>query len=115
MLKWPDALNLAKQGNPEPDRKVVKTEAEWRKLLLAVLTTGIYEMFFAEPPSFDSLMADLRELEDRVNRRPRNDEGSSLPTPWQNRVIRMHPSLLPLLRWRIEPDRATHKQEVGRR
>jgi hypothetical protein len=26
------------------------------------------EMFFVEPPPFDSLMADLRELEDRVNR-----------------------------------------------
>jgi peptide-methionine (R)-S-oxide reductase len=33
MLKWPDVLNLAKQGNPEPERKVVKTEAEWRKQL----------------------------------------------------------------------------------
>jgi hypothetical protein len=25
-------------------------------------------MFFAEPPPFDNVMADLRELEDRVNR-----------------------------------------------
>jgi hypothetical protein len=25
------------------------------------------EMFFAEPPPFESLMADLRELEERVN------------------------------------------------
>jgi hypothetical protein len=25
------------------------------------------EMFFTEPPPFDSLMADLKELEDRVN------------------------------------------------
>ncbi len=33
MLKWPDVLNLAKNGNPAPDRKVVKTDAEWRKQL----------------------------------------------------------------------------------
>jgi len=25
-------------------------------------------MFFAEPPPFDTVMSDLRELEDRVNR-----------------------------------------------
>jgi hypothetical protein len=29
------------------------------------------EMFFTEAPSFDSVMADLRELEDRVNQRRR--------------------------------------------
>jgi methionine-R-sulfoxide reductase len=33
MLQWNDVLNLAKTGNPAPDRKVVKTEAEWRKQL----------------------------------------------------------------------------------
>jgi peptide-methionine (R)-S-oxide reductase len=33
MLKWPDILNLAKNGNPAPARKVVKTDAEWRKQL----------------------------------------------------------------------------------
>ncbi len=33
MLKWPDVLNLAKGGNPAPDRKVVKTDAEWRAQL----------------------------------------------------------------------------------
>ena len=33
MLKWPDVLNLAKGGNPAPDRKVVKTDAEWQQLL----------------------------------------------------------------------------------
>jgi len=31
MLKWPDGLNMAKNGNPAPDRKVVKTDAEWRE------------------------------------------------------------------------------------
>jgi hypothetical protein len=33
MLKWPDVLNLAKGGNPAPDRKTVKTDAEWREQL----------------------------------------------------------------------------------
>src|ERR1700679_2652703 len=33
MLKWSDILNLAKNGNPAPDRKVVKTDAEWRRQL----------------------------------------------------------------------------------
>lgn len=32
-LKWPDVLKLAKQGNPPPGPKVVKTDAEWRKQL----------------------------------------------------------------------------------
>src|ERR1017187_1518367 len=33
MLNWPDVLNLAKTGNPAPDRKVIKTDAEWRQQL----------------------------------------------------------------------------------
>src|SRR3984957_13572769 len=33
MLTWPDVLKLAKSGNPAPDRKVVKTDDEWRKQL----------------------------------------------------------------------------------
>jgi methionine-R-sulfoxide reductase len=33
MLRWPDVLNLAKNGNPTPDRKLVKTDAEWRQQL----------------------------------------------------------------------------------
>src|SRR5664279_3785950 len=33
MLRWPDVLNLAKNGNATPDRKVVKTDAEWRQQL----------------------------------------------------------------------------------
>lgn len=33
MLKWSDVLRLAKNGNPPPGRKVVKTEAEWRQQL----------------------------------------------------------------------------------
>jgi hypothetical protein len=27
MLKWPDVLNLARNGNPAPDRRLEKTEA----------------------------------------------------------------------------------------
>jgi peptide-methionine (R)-S-oxide reductase len=33
ILKWQDVLDLAKKGNPLPDRKVVKTDAEWREQL----------------------------------------------------------------------------------
>ncbi|MBS1809069.1 MAG: peptide-methionine (R)-S-oxide reductase MsrB [Acidobacteria bacterium] len=33
MLKWLDVLKYARNGNPEPDRKVVKTEEEWEAQL----------------------------------------------------------------------------------
>jgi len=33
MLKWKDVVSFAEKANPEPDHKVVKTEAEWRKQL----------------------------------------------------------------------------------
>ncbi|MEL6637723.1 MAG: peptide-methionine (R)-S-oxide reductase MsrB [Bacteroidota bacterium] len=33
MLYWLDVLKLANNGNPPPDRRVEKTEAEWRDLL----------------------------------------------------------------------------------
>jgi methionine-R-sulfoxide reductase len=33
MLKWNDVLNFAKTGSPKADRKVVKTEVEWRAQL----------------------------------------------------------------------------------
>jgi len=33
MLTWKDILALAQKGNPKPDRKVVKTEAEWKAQL----------------------------------------------------------------------------------
>jgi methionine-R-sulfoxide reductase len=33
MLTWPDVLSLAKNGNPAPDHKVVKTDEEWRAQL----------------------------------------------------------------------------------
>jgi methionine-R-sulfoxide reductase len=32
-LKWQDVLNFAETGNPRPDRKVVKTVAEWHHQL----------------------------------------------------------------------------------
>ena len=33
MLKWPDILTYANEGNPSPDRRVEKTEAEWKEIL----------------------------------------------------------------------------------
>ena len=33
MLKWPDIINFASKGNPSPDRKVIKTEEEWKAQL----------------------------------------------------------------------------------
>jgi methionine-R-sulfoxide reductase len=33
MLRWPDVLKIASDGNPAPDHKVVKTETEWRAQL----------------------------------------------------------------------------------
>jgi methionine-R-sulfoxide reductase len=32
-MKWIDVLKYAKQGSPEPDRRVVKSDEEWKKLL----------------------------------------------------------------------------------
>jgi methionine-R-sulfoxide reductase len=33
MLKWKDVIDFASNGNPDPDRKVVKTEEEWKAQL----------------------------------------------------------------------------------
>ena len=33
MLRWKDIIHFTANRNPEPDRRVVKTEAEWRKIL----------------------------------------------------------------------------------
>lgn len=33
MLTWDDLLSYSKKGNPEPDRRVEKPEAEWREQL----------------------------------------------------------------------------------
>jgi methionine-R-sulfoxide reductase len=40
MLKWNDVIRFADKGNPEPDRRVGKTEEEWR----AQLTTEQYQV-----------------------------------------------------------------------
>ncbi|MEM7380344.1 MAG: peptide-methionine (R)-S-oxide reductase MsrB [Bacteroidota bacterium] len=33
MLRWKDIIHFSVNGNPEPDRRVEKTEEEWRKQL----------------------------------------------------------------------------------
>lgn len=33
MLKWTDVMTFATKGNPEPERKVEKTDAEWEAML----------------------------------------------------------------------------------
>ena len=35
MLKWNDILSIAKTGNPEPERRVEKSHAEWESELTA--------------------------------------------------------------------------------
>ena len=32
-LRWKDVLQFAREGNPEPDQKVAKNDAEWRQQL----------------------------------------------------------------------------------
>jgi peptide-methionine (R)-S-oxide reductase len=34
-MKWSDVLMFAKNGNPQPDKKVVKSDEEWKKELNA--------------------------------------------------------------------------------
>ncbi len=33
MINWNSIIKIAKNGNPKPDQKVVKTDAEWKALL----------------------------------------------------------------------------------
>ncbi len=33
MLTWKDVINFSVKGNPKPDRRVEKTEQEWREIL----------------------------------------------------------------------------------
>ena len=33
MLRWNDVVRWARDGNPEPDHRVTRTDAEWRRLL----------------------------------------------------------------------------------
>ena len=35
MLNWNDVLNFANNGNPSPDRRVDKSDDEWKKILTA--------------------------------------------------------------------------------
>jgi len=54
--------DLAKPGSLRvcpPDSQITEIRSDYRDMR---------EMFFAEPPPFDTVMSDLRELEDRVNR-----------------------------------------------
>ena len=54
--------DLAKPGSLRvcpPDDNFPRIRSDYRDMR---------EMFFVEPPPFDSLIADLRELEDQVNR-----------------------------------------------
>lgn len=32
-MKWTDVLHYANKGNPEPDKRVVKTDDEWKSIL----------------------------------------------------------------------------------
>ena len=33
VLNWKDVLGFANNGNPEPDRRVEKTDSEWKQQL----------------------------------------------------------------------------------
>lgn len=33
-LTWKDVINFSVKGNPVPDRRVEKTEAEWKEILI---------------------------------------------------------------------------------
>ena len=39
MLKWLDVLKFANNGNPEPDRRVEKTDEEWKAILTPLETS----------------------------------------------------------------------------
>ncbi len=38
MLNWKDVIKFASHGNREPDRRVEKTEEEWKELLECTLS-----------------------------------------------------------------------------
>jgi methionine-R-sulfoxide reductase len=57
MLKWNDVLGFARDGNPAPDRKVIKTETEWRQQLSKEEYKVTREAATERP--FSSLMCNL--------------------------------------------------------
>jgi methionine-R-sulfoxide reductase len=59
MLKWDDILRYAKDGSPAPERKVEKTDIEWRRQLSAE-EYRVTRMKATERP-FSSAMCDLFE------------------------------------------------------
>ena len=59
MLKWNDVMSFARKGNPAPDRKVVKTEAEWRQQLSKEQYRVTREA--GTEPAFSSAMCNLFE------------------------------------------------------
>ena len=75
MLTWKDVINFSVKGNPKPDRRVEKTDAEWRDILTAeqygitrnkgteaphsgalcsIHEAGIYHCVCCDTPLFDS-------------------------------------------------------------
>ncbi len=75
MLKWNDVIKFTNDNNPEPDKRVEKTEEEWRALLTpeqfritrqkgtersfsgalcSIYEPGIYKCICCKTPMFDS-------------------------------------------------------------
>jgi len=75
MLTWKDVIHFAVNGNPEPDKKIVKTDQEWKQQLSAqqyritrrkgteaphsgalctIYDPGIYSCICCDTPLFDS-------------------------------------------------------------
>ena len=98
MLKWPDVLKLARDGNPAPARKVVKTEAEWRQQLTdeqyrVTRQAGTERAFSSEmcslfePGLYSCLCCDTLLFDSNEN---------SSPTPGgRHSPSRLKPTLLP--------------------
>tara|TARA_R110002124_G_scaffold247883_2_gene413001 strand:+ start:1050 stop:1502 length:453 start_codon:yes stop_codon:yes gene_type:complete len=75
MLNWNEVIKLSNHGNPEPERRVEKTEEEWRAILTpeqfritrkkgtersfsgalcSIYEPGIYKCICCKTPMFDS-------------------------------------------------------------
>ena len=57
MLNWNDVLNYARNGNPAPDRKIHKTDLEWRQMLSAEAFAVTRQR--GTEPAFSSAMCSL--------------------------------------------------------